>query len=166
VASIRPLSDAANRRWSLELPAVEAAVLLSLPDRLEAVLADPDGNRRIVDRLFPASYSDADEERENRRLLGGSLLDARREMLADVRGALAGGRRRRRGLVLELAPGGIDLLLRFINDIRLLLATDLGIEQNLGELTIDPGHPEAPKYTLLVYLGGLEGLLVDAVNAD
>ena len=42
----------------------------------------------------------------------------------------------------------------------LILATDLGIEENLGEETIsvEPDDPDAPKYALLEYLGGVEAI--------
>ncbi|HTE05037.1 MAG TPA: DUF2017 family protein, partial [Planctomycetota bacterium] len=117
--------------------------------------------RRIIDRLFPASYSDPSQEREHRQLLGSSLLESRRELLADVRMLLASGVRSRKGLRLLLGPGSTDQLLRFLNDMRLVLATDLGVEKNLGDLDIPADHPEAPKYALLVYLGGLESVLVE-----
>jgi len=127
------------------------------------VLKDPDANRRIVDRLFPASYSDPAEQKEHRRLLGSSLLQDRQQMLADVKAALAAVPRTGHGLELTLDAAAVDLLLRFINDVRLLLATELGIDKNIDQLEISPTDKDAPKYTLLVYLGGLEALIVDAV---
>ena len=127
------------------------------------MLKDPDANRRIVDRLFPASYSDPAEQKEHRRLLGSSLLQDRQQMLADVKAALAAVPRTGHGLELTLDAAAVDLLLRFINDVRLLLATELGIDKNIDQLEISPTDKDAPKYTLLVYLGGLEALIVDAV---
>lgn len=154
---------APTRSWVLELPPVEASLVAKLPERLAAVLKDPDANRRIVDRLFPASYSDPTEQREHRRLLGSSLLQDRQQMLADVRAALASAPRVGQGLELTLDAASLDLLLHFINDVRLLLATELGIDKNLDQLQVSPTDKDAPRYTLLVYLGGLEALLVDAV---
>lgn len=150
-------------RWHLHLPQAEAALIVSLPAQLQAVLGDPDKNRRLVERLFPPSYDDADLERENRRLLGATLLDERRAMLADVAALLGRGRASPTGLRLTLDPASLDALLRFLNDVRLLLATELGVEKNLGEITIDAGHPDAARFSLLVYLGGLQAALVGAV---
>ncbi len=99
-------------------------------------------------------------------MLGRSLLHERREMIAAIRAALAGGRRDGRGLRLTLDPSGVDLLLRFVNDARLVLATDLGVDRNLADMTVDPASADAPKFTLLVYLGGLQSILVDALSAD
>lgn len=150
--------------WTLELPPLEASLIAKLPERLAAVLKDPDGNRRIVDRLFPPSYTSASEQREHRRMLGSSLLQDRQQMLADVRAALAAAPRTPQGLRLPLDAASLDLLLRFVNDVRLLLATELGIDKNIGEIEVAPTDKDAPKYTLLIYLGGLEALLVDAAS--
>jgi Domain of unknown function (DUF2017) len=158
--------DGGERRWTLTLPPPEAALLAALPEQLSRLLSNPDSNRKIIDRLFPASYSDPAQQREHRELLGSSLLENRRELLADIRMLLASGARSRKGLRLLLGPGSTDQLLRFLNDMRLVLATDLGVEKNLGELTISAEHPEAPKYALLVYLGGLESVLVEMLIGD
>ena len=162
MARIRPADGPPAGRFVLELPPVEAALVGRLPERLAAVLKDPEANRRIVDRLFPASYSDPAEQKEHRRLLGSSLLQDRQQMLADVKATLAVPRTGH-GLELTLDAAALDLLLRFVNDVRLLLATELGIDKNLDQLRVSPTDKDAPKYTLLVYLGGLEALIVDAV---
>lgn len=137
-----------------------------LPAQLEALLAGP--RTRVLDRLFPPSYSDAGEEEAHRELLGRALLDERRAMLVAVRGALAGARQDGRGLRLTLDGVAMDLWLRFLNDVRLVLATDLGIESNQhpGRDEIPPSHPDAPRLALLDYLGGLEALMVDALARE
>jgi len=155
-----------ERRWTLHLPPLEARLVTNLPDQLARLLANPGENRRVVDRLFPASYADPREEAEHRRLLGESLLDARRETLAAVRGQLAGAARDKQGLHLPLGEATADTWLRFLNDVRLVIATDLDVKQNLSDLQLPPGHPDAPRYTLLVYLGGLESVLLDAVTGQ
>jgi hypothetical protein len=165
-------ADAACR-WTLHLPKLEASVVDALPDKLEQLLGNPDENRGVIDRLFPPSYSDPDEDRENRRLLGSSLLSERREMLKAVRKSMRAGRRRARvageasrGVALRLDVDSLDLWLRFVNDMRLMLATELGVDENLGSKEIEPGDPDAPRFTLLIYLGGLESLLVEAAIGD
>jgi len=161
-----PGGEGAAPRWKLSLPPLEAALFVALPDQLAALLADPDQNRRVIDRLFPTSYSDAEQEREHRALLGASLMQERRDMVAGVRAALAGARRGKAGLKVELDGAGLDLLLRFINDTRLVIATDLGVDKNLSDMAVDPASPDAPKFTLLVYLGGLEAAIVEALIGD
>jgi hypothetical protein len=168
LARIEPLAAqaAGGRRWTLHLPPAEFALLASLPDQLAKLLANPDQNRRVIDRLFPASYADAAQEQEHRALLGASLLENRKELVQGVRALFAAGQRGQRELRLVLGEGSSDLLLRFLNDMRLVLATDLGIDRNIGQITVSPGDPDAPRYAMLVYLGGLESLLVEALIGD
>ncbi|RKY22484.1 MAG: hypothetical protein DRQ55_00875 [Planctomycetota bacterium] len=180
-----PAPDSGRPRWKLVLLPLEGAILKGLPAQLEALLADPGSNRRVIDRLFPPSYADPTEEREHRRLLGDGLLGERRDMLVEVRSLLAGttpaggaggaagvdaaagASTAAPGLDLILEAGSLDLLLRFLNDVRLVLATDLGIEGNLSQAAaLDPGDPDAPKQALLEYLGGLEAILVDAISRE
>lgn len=152
------------RRWILHLPPLEAKLVAGLPEQLSDLLNTPGGNRRVIDRLFPPTYADAREEAEHRQLLGDSLLEARRELLAAVRAQLASAARDRSGTKLEFDEAGLDLWLRFLNDIRLVLATDLGIEKNLSETKVPRGHPDAARHSLLVYLTGLEAALVDSLG--
>jgi hypothetical protein len=174
-----------GQSWTLHLPGLESSIIDALPDRLEQLLGNPDENRRVIERLFPVSYSDAEQEREHRRLLGSALLSERRDMLKRVRISLRAARRRAREAgATGVAPGAgagagagadlgvrldadtLDLWLRFVNDLRLMLATELGVEENLGSKVIEPTDPDGPRYTLLVYLGGLESLLVEAAIGD
>lgn len=152
--------------WTLNFIEVESNILAGLPDQLEALLANPNANRRVVDRLFPTSYDDPEEEALNRKLLGDSLLAARQEMITEIRDQLSGGRATDEGLELRLDRASIDLWLRFMNDVRLIIATDLGIERNISDEDeeVDAASPEAPKYALLEYLGGVEAILVEAVS--
>ena len=152
-----------KRRWTLHLPPLEARLVAGLPAQLERLLTHPDENRRVVDRLFPPSYADAEEEAEHRRLLGETLLESRRDTLTDVRARLAAARADARGLHLSLDEAAVDSWLRFVNDVRLVLATDLDIRSNLSDSAVPAEHPDAPRYSLLVYLGGLEAILVAAV---
>lgn len=153
------------RRLCLELPLMEGALFGSLPARLERVLTDPGSHRRVLERLFPPSYSDAGQERENRRLLGGALLDGRRELLRGIKSLIVAAESGPEGLRVVLGDAEADLLLRFVNDLRLLLATELGLEKNLGEVDLSPDDPAAPQYSLLVWLGGLESIMLDALLA-
>ena len=157
--------DDGHDRWTLELAEVEANIISSLPDQLEALLTHPDSNRRVIDRLFPVSYDDPEEESLNRQLLGQSLLDERKETLRLVREALADATRGDDGLAMTLDRGTMDVWLRFLNDVRLVIATDLGVEENIDEDSApDPDHPDAPKYALMDYLGGMEAMLVEALT--
>jgi len=153
-------------RWTLDLMDIEASIIASLPDQVEALLDHPESNRRVIERLFPPSYDDPEEEATNRRLLGASLLEERQEMLAAVRKQLSQGKRQKGNLQLTLDRVAMDLWLRFINDVRLVIATDLGLgSARQGEPKRPPAdHPDAPKHALLDYLGGVEAILVEALT--
>ena len=165
VSPAEPAPDG-RPRYRLELPRLEATLLASLPARLEHVLGDPGANRRVIERLFPASYADAKEELAHRRLLGGTLLDQRRAMLRDVRRLFVAAPTGRQGTTLLLGEVEIDVFLRFVNDLRLVLATELGIEKNLGETVVAPDDPAAPQYSLLVWLAGLESIVLAALAGE
>jgi len=161
----RVVADAGGaRRWTLHLPPLEARLVAGLPAQIERLLTHPDENRRVIERLFPPAYADAAEQTENQRLLGASLLESRRELLDVVRGQLAAATADAQGLQIALDEPGVDAFLRFVNDVRLVIATDLDIRSNLSERTLPPGHPDAPRHSLLVYLGGLEAVLLAAVT--
>jgi len=152
------------RRWTLHFPPLEARLVSGLPDQLARLLANPGENRRVIDRLFPPSYADAAEEKEHRVLLGGMLLEQRQELLVDIRARIKAAGTGSKGLRLELDEAGLDLWLRFINDVRLVLATDLDIRTNLSETTVPRGHPDAARHSLLVYLTGLEAAIVASLS--
>ena len=169
MTTLRPEPDdpvTGRRRWSLHLLELEASILRGLPDQLRALLADPQANRAVIDRLFPASYADPDEEAACRELLGAGLLEERREMLDAVDLELSAGTPEEGGLRIDLAGPQIDLWLRFLNDVRLVLATDLGLDA--AEEDEEPGPEELadPKRALLEYLGGLESILVEAARRE
>ncbi len=152
--------------WQLVLGRIEAQIVSDLPDRLESVLTDPDLNGAVIDRLFPACYTDEAEERENRQLLGDALLDQRREMLDEVRHALGAARCTDEGSEVRIPRRQLDVWMRFVNDARMILATDLGIVENMDAGGIEWTDPRAPQFALLEYLGGLEMLLLSALAPD
>jgi Domain of unknown function (DUF2017) len=160
----RAAGPGGTRHWVLHFPPLEARLIDNLPEQLVRLLGHPDENRRVVDRLFPPSYADARDEEENRKLLGGLLLEQREEMLAAVRAQLKAATRDKRGLRVQLDEAGVDIWLRFVNDVRLVLATDLDIKTNLSDVKVPRGHPDAPRHSLLVYLTGLEAALIASLT--
>lgn len=166
---VEPLDDGPDGRprWRLKVPALEASILAGLPDRIEDLLTHPDRNQRIIARLFPKAHDDETDEREYRALLGESMFDGRREMVGLIRTMLGSAKAVGETLHIELGAPEIDVWLRFVNDARLMLATDLGLDDlsgGLGGRAVDWGHPDAPRYALLEYLGAVEMLLLGAVS--
>ena len=157
----------ASGRWRLHLLPLETSIIEGLPTQLAALLGDPASNRRVIERLFPPSARSRKDEAEDRAMLGSSLVDSRRELLDAFNVLLRGANRHEKGLHLDLDNLEMDLVLRFANDVRMVLATDLGIEKNLDdELPVPLGHADSAKWALLEYLGGLEALLIDALSRE
>ncbi len=158
-------SETGQDSWTLHFVQIEANILSSLPEQLATLLANPNSNRPVVNRLFPASYQDPEEEALNRQLLGDSLLEQRQDMITDVRAQLDAAVHTEEGIEMVLDRGGMDLWLRFMNDVRLILATDLDVNQNQSDTeTVDPTSPDAPKHALLEYLGGVEAMMIEALS--
>ena len=173
-------------RWKLILEPREFDLIESLPNLIRRLLADPSSNKRVIARLFPRAHKNEAEEIEHRRLLGTTLLDQRRELLDSIdldlgrsvasppsakppgtkpAGAASPGARSRSGRVMTLGTQDVDRWLRFLNDVRLTLATELGIERNLGDQAPPaPDHPDALRHALLDYLGGLEFAMIEGLQ--
>lgn len=154
-------------RWRLSLAAMEGRIVAALPEQLRLLLEHPDHNRRVIERLFPISYDDPEEQRLNRELLGASLMEERRDTVAAVATLLDVEEGPDGGRCLDLDEAGMDLLLRFLNDVRLVIATDLGVEDSLDEQPpLDPDDEDGPRWALLEYLGVLETLMVEALTRE
>lgn len=154
-------------RWRLILLPMEGRIVAALPEQLRVLLEHPDHNRRVIERLFPPSYDDPEEQRLNRELLGASLMDERRQTVDAVEALLAAEQDDDGGRTLDLGPDEMDLLLRFFNDVRLVIATDLGVEESLDERPpVDPDDEDGPRWALLEYLGVLETLMVEALSRE
>ena len=144
------------------LPVDEAGLLQSLPERLRGILENPDFSDRCVRRLFPAAYTDPEKETEHRRLLGDYLLESKRQCLEAFEGTLRNSEIRRRKVEIQITSEEFELWLGFINDIRILLGTELDIRDDNWSLSFDPQHPRADDLALLHYLSWLEECLLQA----
>lgn len=129
-----------------------AGLAAELAERLESGVDAPD-----LARLFPPAHADDSRaEREYRRLVGGELLDGRREalrVLADTAG---------RG---ELTEEELDAWLRALNDLRLVLGTRLDVGEDALADGLDPDDPDAPMLALYGYLSWLQEQAVEAAAA-
>ena len=144
------------------MPEVEAMVLCSLPLRLREVLESPDFPQKTVARLFPSAYKDKAKEAEYRKLLGDDLRRRKLEGIALFEKTFAAWKRRGDRVQFVLEPGGFDLWIGVVNDMRLLLGTELGIEDESWGRDFDPEHPQAGELALLHYLSMVEERLLSA----
>ena len=144
-----------------------AEAMRTLPERLREVLERPDVSQRVAARLFPKAHDDPAEEAEYRRLVGTDLIKKKLAGLGAFEASLdrLKPRRWRSGSSeLFLRPDEVDAWLGFINDMRLLIGTELGIEDETWQSKFDARHPHAADFALLHFLSWLEQLLVEALS--
>ena len=109
----------------LRLLAPEAEALGQLFDELDSLIADPQPEDPVVQRLYPAAYRDDEAaEREYRELTESSLREEQAERLAACRADLASGTEI--GLDAEAGTRWIQAL----NDLRLAVGTRLGVTED------------------------------------
>ena len=139
-----------------------AAILQELPGRLRQVLARSDFTDRVTRRLFPRAYQDKEKEAEYRKLLGDDLLEHKLESVKAFEHTLKSWEEVRGEVHLNLAADDFELWLGFVNDMRIVLGTELDIQDDSWERDFDPSHPQAEDMALLHCLGWLEELLLEA----
>jgi len=150
------------RANTLEFAVLEASVL-----RLEEVLTDPQAHGRAIERLFPPTYAeDAEAETEHRRLIGEAMLERRRDAMEAFTASLEsveGGRWERE---LVLCGSEQALWLRVLNDLRLVFALELGVEEN-GDLHSPPADPALEAlWEQWRFLSGVQALILHARGFD
>jgi hypothetical protein len=161
----------------VELLRNEAAAPATGDDPLESLLdfsgptAAPDDP--VLARLFPTAYPEDEEAAgEFRRFTEGALRDSKAQAAALVIETLEEGglppEGGQEGLVVDIELGPPDALtwLRSFTDIRLALATRLGVEEGDEDywLALPDEDPRAHVYDIYQWVGYLQETLVDAVS--
>ena len=142
----------------------EASLLRSLPRRLKKLLESPDFADRIVQRLFPPAYSDPEKDAEHRRLLGNDLRAHKMRAVAIFEATIQRWRVHGHRVDVTIRAEEFEYWLGFINDMRLVLGADLGIEDEGWGTNFDPSHPRAEDFALLHYLSWLEEEVLHAAG--
>ena len=147
------------------LAPIEARVLGSLPDQLRQLLEDTDDPHGVVRRLFPDTHLGNPElESEHRALIGKSLMEERLEALNDFEKTLeASLRGSRRSTKIFLDRYEADLWLHVLNDVRLMLGTQLGIETNGWSDEPPEDLHDRARFDLLNALSGIQDALITAL---
>ena len=150
--------------FTLTIEPVEAQVLLELPARLRGLLESPDFTNRVVRRLFPPTHTDPRLEAEHRRLLGDDLIHRKLEALSVFEKSLERRKMGRAHVEVTIEENQFDFWLAFVNDMRILIATELDIVDDSWERGFDPDDPRASELALLHYLTWLEGVLIEVAS--
>ena len=162
IVQLIPNGESARLRLGLVYP--EYLLLKSLPAKLREVLLDPEGSKKIIDRLFPPTHrDDPEEEAEHRRLLGESLYERRLDHVRRFQEIIARMPDESGLFQIELTLAEADLWLHVINDVRLLLGTDLNIQENDWFEQPREGD-ETLKIQMLAALSGIQEVMLGALS--
>jgi hypothetical protein len=122
---------------------IQRTLVGQLLERLEERIGTDDPTTR---RLFPPAYPDDDAaEAEYRSMVRGDLLDGKREAIETVRSTLDAE---------ELDAAQTAAWLAVLNDLRLVIGTEIGVTQDLDDLP-DEDDPSHPRFVEYVFLGWL-----------
>jgi hypothetical protein len=152
--------------WLTQLAALVAPEDPEQQDPLAAMVGLLDtGTSRPPDdaalhRLFPDGYADPEEAEEFRRFTERELRTGKQQSAQRTLETLA--TRDAKGRV-ELTPQQARDWLRSLNDLRLVLATRLGIEDD-DDAWPDEGDPRTPSLLAYHWLTHVQGTLVEAVR--
>jgi len=150
----RPVIRRTRSGVVVDLPEEERQVLRSLANDVASLLvtAESDDPDPSLTRLFPTAYVNRpDLDDEYRRLMLTDLSERHRwalETLVESSEAT------------ELTDEQADAWMSAINQVRLVLGTRLGIDEDMSDLP--PTHPDAPAHAAYHYLSWLLEQLVDA----
>jgi hypothetical protein len=139
----------------LRLSREERTLLAGLAAELRSLLEGESGDPSLR-RLFPPAYDDDEDERAYRDLMGGELLDGRREALELLAGTAQSER---------LSAEEADAWLRALNDLRLVLGTRLDVQENTLLDDVSSNDPRAPALAAYGYLSWLQERLVAALSS-
>ena len=160
----------------VELLRNERAVLTGIGDPLEAMLdfsgptSEPEDP--VLRRLFPTAYpDDAEAAAEFRRFTEGTLRDGKAASASTVIDCLEEAglppTLEEGGLTIdvELDPAEAEVWLRSFTDVRLALATRLGVEQDDEDYWhgLPDDDPRAQAHEIYEWVGYLQETLVEAL---
>lgn len=161
----------------VELLRNERAVVADIGDPLEAMLdfsgptTEPEDP--VLRRLFPSAYRDDEEAAaEFRRFTEGSLRDGKAGAASAIIDSLEDAglppTLEEGGLMIdvELSEGEAETWLRSLTDVRLALATRLGVEEDDEDywLSLPDDDPRAQAHDIYDWVGYLQETLVAALS--
>ncbi len=153
----RPVRRAGPGRVVLHLDPHERRILASLVAELHAELEDPESAVAggALARLYPPAFpDDPEEEAAYADLVLADLVDTRRDRVAVMEATLDAP---------ELDDAQAAAWLGTLNDLRLVLGSSLGIEDDDDASIPDPDDPDAMREAIFAYLGWLVAAFVDAL---
>ena len=131
-------------------------MLLSIPSTLRSVIEDPDSHPDASSRLFPNAYADpTDNEEYIRKSSALEKIAVFEKVLMESDVGLG---------AIAIPENRFDPFLAVLTDLRLILAVELGIEDESWEDTLDEDSFEDPRVTVFHLLGAIQYHLLEATG--
>ncbi len=130
----------------------EAEFLVGLSGKITKALTTPDHKR-----LFPAYSKDASVDKELRELLSDELKTSRLERLAVFQHEV----KNIQAHTLRLDETAVERWLGVLNDLRLIMADELGIDADDWPDRLTKAQRADPAVRTYLYLTGLQGHLLE-----
>ena len=125
--------------------------------REDAVPDDP-----VLTRLMPAAYEDAAEQARYAEVLGDSLRSAKLDAIDVVERGI-GDKGGAEALVTDdQAPAWLSVL----TDIRLAIATRVGVTQEMMDAQPESSDPNAAALSVVHWLGWLQDSMIGSISPD
>ena len=146
-----PIRRRRDGTYTVDLGDDERQLLHTLVDQLDELL---NTDSPVLERLFPPPYGDDAERNAGYAALAHpELIEHRRAELTLVRSTLGSD---------TLDEGQLTAWMRSVNDLRLVLGTVLGIEEDGVAPAVDDDN--AATFGAYEYLGHLLEMIVDALS--
>ncbi|MFT5124242.1 MAG: hypothetical protein ACI9TH_001828 [Kiritimatiellia bacterium] len=141
----------------------EIEILQNLPDQLREIIENPDFTRDAARRLFPPGSEDPEVQLDYMEVAADSI---REHKLANLDGFLETLQAPRKHFGLRfvtLTPEQVDFWIGFLNDMRLMIGTDIGVDSGTWGDDIDWGEVEDLRIRIYGYLSYLQSALLEAL---
>lgn len=148
----------------MQLHPAEVDLLVELRDGLRSALERDDPDDPVVRRLFPrAVVGDEDADADLRSLLHDSLLEERLAGLEEVTALLERGSTHHGLLRVDLAEDEPLVVLGVLNDLRLAIGAQVGIE-DLDRTAVSDDDPVAYRLAIMDHLAWLQEQLLAVLD--
>jgi hypothetical protein len=163
------LSRAGDGDLILHLNAAGLRRLRSLPERLRARVESRDFTDKAVRRLYPRFSDDPNVQRDLEDVAAADLRERKRAPIDAFAATLAAPDAPLPGMFrLRLNPEQTEGWIGFLNDMRLMLSVELGLETDVDADRLHR-HPPPPMNSdagLYLLLTNLQGTLIEVLDGS
>jgi hypothetical protein len=146
-----------NSSMVVQLDADEADLVRGLLREVRDLMERDDHEDPVVGRLMPAAYEDAVEQAKYRDVLGDSLRQAKLEAIDVVEQGVGTTGKSEATVSDEQVPAWLGV----ITDIRLAIATRIGVTQEMMDEQLDPTDPNAAALSIVHWLAWLQESMIE-----